>query len=105
MTSTLDVNNATPGTSAVTATLSTPNGVPTVAILHIASPQAGSLYVSELSVSDEIGETCGTGAAGTAVFCQGQVYTDSASSVRFRSTQNAAITIRTHGWIDRRGQQ
>jgi hypothetical protein len=76
-----------------------------VAITVAASPQAGSIYLTSLAETDETGDTCGTGAAGTAVFCQAQVITDTASTIRYRANQNAAVTITTHGYIDRRGAQ
>jgi hypothetical protein len=109
-TTTLDVTTATSGVIAVTATLSTPNGVQTLALLNLASGNTNCLYVSELAATDEtpsftVAPLSQTGCVGGGISGSTQVMTDTASSIRWRSDVNAAVRIVTTGYIDRRGQQ
>jgi hypothetical protein len=99
VTSTLDVNSATPGTSAVVATLSTPNGVSTTAVLSCALANTGQLYVSEMTATDEAPAgplSCAAfgGTAGGYV----EVVTDNAQRIRYRNAANVATQLTTLGW-------
>jgi hypothetical protein len=113
-TTTLDVNTATSGVVAVTATLSTPNGVQTLALVNLLAGSAAATqtcYLSELAATDEaasltaapLGSAGVTGAS--AGLNQAQVMTDTASSIRYRCAANNPIAIVTTGYIHRRGQQ
>jgi hypothetical protein len=110
-TTTLDVNTATSGVVAVTATISTPNGVTTLALINLLCGNTASCYLSELAVTDELPAfgTAPQGSLGTVgggnTVGQVQVMTDTASSIRRRSSQNTDIRINTMGYWDRRGQQ
>ncbi len=111
-TTTLDVNNAAPGTGAITATLSTPNGVVTRALLNVRAGNTAAVYVSQLTASDEapsftvapLSSVTSPGGGGDNVV-QVQVYTNTAQQIRHRSSQNNPIGIVTVGYWDRRGQQ
>lgn len=105
----LDIDNATPGTSAHTATTSTPLGVKTQVIVNgIVDGGANYLYLSSLDVNDEAPSQTASPLAnvGFAADSCGQVIvrTNTSSQIRYRCSANTAIGIATLGWIDRRGR-
>lgn len=105
-TTTLDVNNATPGTGAVTATLSVPNGVVVRALINAGPTTGRRVLVSELTASDEDpantppGASCGNEGGGSTsdTACQVAVLTSTGAAVRYRMTANVAIRLVTIGW-------
>lgn len=104
----LDYDVASPGTSAVTATLSTPLGVVTEAIVNLYSSSAGT-YLSPLSVNDEaVSQTAaplGTSYdTGDNHATQARVLTNTSSQVRARQITNATLRIATLGYVDQRGR-
>lgn len=101
----LDVSNATPGTSAVTAALSTPAGLNVFALLHGTGAATVAAYVSALDNADmapsitvaplfNLGQNTGTSIPGTTQ----RVKTDTSSQIRYRCLSNVAIYITTMGW-------
>lgn len=105
----LDINVASPGTSAQTATLSTPT-IATTAFLNVVSPGASALYLSPLDINDEapstsaapLGVTNVTGSVDAAgpVF----VRTNASSQIRWRVSASGQTSGATLGWIDTRGK-
>jgi hypothetical protein len=109
--SVLDVANATPGTSANTATLKVPTGIVVVALLNLNTANSTRMYVSSLAVNDEAVGTTTTplasiGTASASVMNVGpiQVSTNTSAQIRYRADANALVQIATLGWIDRRGK-
>ena len=105
----LALTDGATGVNAKSATLSTPNGVKTIAHLNINAGNTSILYVSSLAETDEAAGTgtgLGTGsAAGGITQGYGEVMTDTASFIRYRSSANVASSIVTIGYTDRRGQE
>ena len=106
----LDVDNATPGTSAVTGTLSTPLGVKTRALLNIAADGGtNTVYVSSLDVNDEApsytaAPFASMGASTATTVGNVIVRTNVSSQIRYRCSANADVGICALGWYDRRGR-
>jgi hypothetical protein len=102
LTSTLDVNNATPGAgTSVTATLSVPNGVVVKALVQCVAANTSQVYVSELSAADETVTVTGpmNCAAFTANFgVQVDVVTNASQQIRYQNIANVLTTLRTYGW-------
>jgi hypothetical protein len=99
-----DISNATPGINANVATVSTPNGVQTEALLIGVTANTNKVYISETDTNDEAAENLGVSNGGTADGVIG-VMTDTAQQIRYRATVNLSVLINTYGWIDRRGQE
>ena len=106
----LDVSNASPSTTANTATLSTPLGIVTRANLNIYCAAFG-VYVSALTVTDEAASTT---AAPLQTFFDGAnanggtsmaTPTNTSSQVRYRMSTGAQIYISTISWEDTRGRE
>ncbi len=107
-TPTRDVNNATPGTSANTGTLSVPLGITVVAQVNVYKA-AGGVYVSPLVATDAATSTTDTplmsvydSTNNNAGFME--VLTNTSGQMRYRSDTNATVIVVTLGWIDRRGR-
>ncbi|MGI9489043.1 MAG: hypothetical protein ACR2RF_24795 [Geminicoccaceae bacterium] len=118
-----DINASNPGTAAVTATLSTPTDVKTLADLHIsvldtvvtAAGDDYAMFVSDLDMTDTTAFPVGANHAyGIAAVTSGNasatgnvhVWTNTSSQVRYRisrSDGSIAARINTHGWFDPRG--
>jgi hypothetical protein len=118
-----DISANNPGTSAVSATLTTPAGVKNVAIVTAGvvssdvTASAPYLYVSSLDQTDvaasanafvarvtSVDGQAGTDTADTSV-CR--VRTNTGSQVRYRvdaSSASVTVSLVTHGWVDRRGR-
>lgn len=121
VTSVLDVNATSAGASAVTRTMSVPTGIVLEMVMAVAivSGSAGFEYVWVSSLDETDQATSDSGAAfaittgvlvptlgisGTTV---GGIFTNTSAQIRTRQNQGAAdtkLTIRTLGWIDRRGR-
>lgn len=108
-----DISTSSQGTSAVTYTLNTPNGIKTVALLRCYMTHASAGNVALLSSLDESDQAAagsnfnvgGTQAANGLSATSIQVLTNTSSQIRGRA--NAASTTlggSTYGWIDTRGR-
>lgn len=116
----VDVNTTNPGTSAVTATLSVPTGIPVNAITAASYTDNNSnankyLVLSALSEADQaasssnfdvtlIGNISGNATIGSA--SNVETPTNSSGQIRYRvntSSSGNVATIITIGWIDTRG--
>lgn len=114
-----NVNQTNPGTAAVTAQLSTPNGIRTKAIISIrmtgntaAGDNPQGVLITDLQQTNTApSSTVFTtysyvntiGSNGSVV----RVYTNTSSQIRYRvavSTANTVIAITTAGWVDTRGR-
>lgn len=114
----LDVDTTNPGTSAVTATLKTPVGIASIAIVAAASTNAGlsnvTGLITSLSQTDSVPSTSlfnfgtdDTSGSGYHSPSNIHVLTNTSSQIRYRMTSSGASTvirIITQGWIDRRGR-
>ncbi len=115
----LDIDDADPGTSAVTRTLTVPLGVEVIATMNTSlrdtSPTAQStVYLSSLDQNDEVPSIDSgplgqdfkeSGDASTMAFVE--TPTNTSSQIRSRiSTSDAGISLKivTMGWLDRRGR-
>lgn len=105
----LDINRATPGTSANTETLSVPLGIRALATLIISGITNQLIYMSSLDQTDAAPSTtaaplaswwnAGAGGAGPA-----RVRTNASAQVRSRATISAQLYGVTTGWVDIRGK-
>jgi hypothetical protein len=101
-TAAVDVSNATPGAGTTNfATLSTPNGVVTEAVLGCAGADTSQIYVSELNVTNEsvggpINCSAFTGVQGVQV----RVMTDTAQRIRYINAANVATVLRTFAYYE-----
>lgn len=111
----LDINANNPGTSAVSATLSTPAGVQMLALFnvyHNRSADGERLYISSLDTTDTASSTSAAPlstlvAASDSGFGPISIRTSTSSQIRYRvSASSASIDVRiaTLGWIDTRGR-
>ena len=110
----LDISNATPGTSAVTGTLtSAPTGVVLRAILQGTHTVNGQIvYVSALSGADlapsataaPLSSFGGSATAFTDCGIPMEVYTNTSAQIRYRSSTNNQLYILTRGWKHPRGK-
>jgi hypothetical protein len=110
------VSTANPGTSAVTATLHTPLGIVTQAIVFAfitdTTPTVTKyLYLSSLDQTDTVpadnASTVATETTAVSAIGSDLIKTNTSSQIRYRlSTSDADISVKlnTHGWIDTRGQ-
>lgn len=110
------VSTTNPGTSAVTATLHTPLGIVTEAIVvsyitDTTPTVVKYLLLASLNHSDssptETASTMSIDAAQTVVSSNDLVATNTSSQVRYRidvSDADISVKLNTHGWIDTRGQ-
>ncbi len=101
----LDVNNATPGTNAVTAALSTPGGIAVEAIFNVFCGVA--VYVSALCNADmapsiTVAPLATAGQAVDESYGNSHniawVFTDTSSQIRYRIFKDLAFRIATLGW-------
>lgn len=112
-----NVNTANPGTSAVSATLTTPLGVNVVSWLSVylnnQTTNTVSVYLSDLATTDAAPSTALFslyGQAGSAFsYASGEFFirTNTSSQIRYRfsaSGANDSIVISTKGWRDTRGR-
>jgi len=106
----LDVNNATPGTSANTATLTLPVGIVVIARLNVDTANTGAVYWSALDTTDLAASTttaplATAGLANTGdAFSPALVRTNTSAQARYRNLANVVTQAATLGWIDRRGK-
>ena len=105
----LDVDNATPGTTANTGTLTVPLGVRVKARINMNTSSTGQvLYVSDLAVTDVAASQAATplgNIGGTSdVWGNTEVWTNTAKQIRYRSSANTGVRIATLGWRDPRGK-
>lgn len=107
-----DFNNTAPGTAAVTVTLSTPDGIVTIAdIGHELTDTAAVLtLISALTETDtnptvyETNSVSNTASEGNVSL---EVPTNTSSAIRFRSSLGSGLVnnkIHTAGWLDSRGK-
>jgi hypothetical protein len=100
----LDVSNATPGTTAVTATLSTPVGIITKVSMNIKITFTGGtaygVYLSSLNNIDLAGSATVAPLTSIVYNNSGQVtvFTNISSQIRYRAMENAPIYITTLGY-------
>ena len=97
-----DVASATPGTSAVTAALSTPGGVVVKANVNVAVVANVAVYLSSLASADMVPSETVAPLCNSYDRVGGQgfsVYTNTSSQIRHRSDSNVAIYIATLGWV------
>lgn len=110
-----DVSSGTsPGTTAVTRTLSTPRVIcEAILSARLTIGTTGSiLYLSDLSVADNAASTTNytlsaEGVASLAVGSQARIWTNSSAQIRSRvsfSDASVSYLINTLGWVDRRGK-
>jgi hypothetical protein len=93
----LDVSNATSGTDAVTAALSTPAGIITKALVNCNG--ASNLYLSSLNNADGVPSGYDPPLASvTAGASQAFIFTNTASQIRYRHSTNSAVYIATIGY-------
>ena len=106
----LNINNATPGTAANTATLTVPTGVRCLAYMNVSDAAGAVLYLSPTDVTDEAPSQTsaplgvnGNGAGGSN---QGSatVLTNTSAQIRYRASANTAVYGATLGWQDARGR-
>lgn len=96
----LDVSNATPGTNAVTAALSTPGSIITKAFININSVSA-YVYASSLNNADMVASsTLAPGISQGVANTAGPVgvFTNTSSQIRYRCNANDGTYISTLGW-------
>jgi hypothetical protein len=99
----LDINNATPGTSAVTAALSVPNGISVFAILNVWKQTSGIIYLSSLDNTNVAPSISAaplglSWVGGTALTVR--VKTNTSGQIRYRSDTDSPILIALLGWED-----
>lgn len=112
-----DVTASSPGTAAVSYTLSVPTGVNVLArlnVLHTSILAAAYVYLSDLATTDTAaGESTNLGiaacnvAGGDRGASYMEVFTNTASQIRGRFNQsdgNTILRIGTLGWSDTRGR-
>jgi hypothetical protein len=111
----LDIDSATPGTSAVTATLaSVPTGIQVEAHLNVVSVlNSAGLYISSLDATDAAASStvaplatlwAGSWSAGANLGAQVRVLTNTSAQIRYRMTSNQSIKAAILGWRDLRGR-
>lgn len=117
----LDLDTTNPGTSAVTAAVTVPDGVKVIWLGHVqiidATPAAATAALfTSLDQTDAAAAAGGAGQLQIRAFTDAdvatnstslQIPTDTSAQIRYRlSASNADITIRAHteGWIDLRGK-
>lgn len=121
----IDVDAASPGSSAVTRTLTTPLGIVTQAIIAVGAyyiGTRGSAVITPLSATDQapqvpntaavsgftqVAAASDTGTGGWNFSAEVLVATDTSSQVRSRQSSAGGsdrISIVTFGWIDTRGR-
>lgn len=103
----LSVNDATPGTTANTGTLDTPNGIITTAIVNgLIASEDQTVYLSAITSADVAASTTASplGTLGDDAPNPAFVITNTSRQIRYRATTNAAVRIATIGWIDERGR-
>ena len=114
-----DVNASNPGTSAVTAALSVPNGLQVLADISVSYTALDSggpygLILTSLDQTDTAPSTSfgdillGSGSTATKDGVVSRLLrTDTSRQIRYRLASSGAnhhVRILTHGWLDRRGQ-
>lgn len=110
VTPTLDVNNATPGTTTNTGTLTVPTGVSVMARVNISAATAQGIYVSALDQTDSAmsysAAPLGTIGDGSNASASGPlpVRTNTSGQIRYRANANSQLYIVTVGWRDQRGK-
>ena len=109
----LDYNNAAPGTSAITVTLTTPPGVRTESIVNVYGNTGGAvlaILLSSLDVADTAPSQASSPlatlqmGANQANTVQARTWTNTSSSIRARCTSSNQLSIQTVGWVDPRGK-
>jgi len=106
----LDVNDSTPGTAAVSRTLSIPPDLKLEAFVNVATDTgSGNLvYLSSLDVNDEAASLTAAPLAtvlgGADMSVQARVRSNTSKQIRSRSTTDEPIRIATLGWVDVRGR-
>jgi hypothetical protein len=115
-TSVLDVSDITPGTNAVTRTLSVPTGIVVFAEVVLMGPQDNVIhYLSPLDSTDmapsgtnaPLAHNGADASGGTLARAHGpsfHVKTNTTAQIRSRSSANLTIFIATQGWRDHRGR-
>lgn len=105
---TLDINRASPGTSANTETLTVPLGVRVLAFLNVTnSGSVNAIYISSLDTTDLAASFTAAPLASvspTNASAPVQVRTNTSAQIRSRCTANVQIYGATLGWIHQRGK-
>jgi hypothetical protein len=111
------VNDAAPGTSAKTGTLTVPTGITVTSILTVSASETNApggteyILVSSLAMTDSTPSSAihtiamqGNSAADVANSAQALVPTNTSAQIRYRSSGGSALTIYINavGWIDAR---
>ena len=112
----LDISDASPGTSAVTRTMTAPVGIVTTLLMNIGSGAAGTngVYLSALDATDLAPSAtlaplttsqCNiSGGANGTPSSIGIVKTNTSAQIRSRSIANISLLLSTMGWWDSRGR-
>ena len=114
----LDVDTASPGTSAVTVTLSVPTGVVVKASFNSYIEEASetnAVYFSALTLTDSAPSASAAPLAqsGMANFTDGTtgqdfsehaIWTNVSAQIRYRMLVDRQIRLATSGWVDQRGR-
>lgn len=108
----LETVSATPGTSAVTQTLTgVPTGVKCYTILHVSTASGSLAYLSDLSVTDSAPSrtvaplSSHAGEPGVAqIATQVGVFTNTSAQIRTRLSANVQMYLAVVTWIDSRGR-
>lgn len=103
------VSNATPGTSANTATLVVPTGLSLRVMLDVISPAGGIVYFSGLDNTDAAPSASGTpigsiGDGSNTSINQVVVWVNTSAQFRYRSDTNTTLRFTPVEWLDFRGR-
>ena len=118
---TLDINQANPGTNAVSAPLNVPLGVQVMTrcahtSINTAATGGGYYYASDLAITDEVPSATFSQITNEILTASGSIQSmtevldimsNTSSQIRYRlsaSTASVTINIVTQGWTDRRGR-
>lgn len=103
----LDINDATPGTSANTIAISVPLGVPCLAKCNAFHNANSGIYFSSPDVNDEVASrtaaplaTFDTSGTGVETGGQIEIMTDDASTVRYRALADLDVRLSVLGYQD-----
>jgi hypothetical protein len=107
----LEATSATPGTNAVTQTLTrVPTGVSVRAVLNATNAASMFAYISPLTTTDiapsaTVAPLSNAGTSGASTGGnQLMVRTNTSAQIRTRNSANARLFLATIGWYDRRGR-
>ena len=106
----LDINVTSSGTTSVTAAISTPADVNTLAYLNAYTDDA-NVYIRGANADDETPSqtaaplaSVGDSVSASNSTAQVRVWTDTSSQIKYRSTGNKKLRVATLGWRDQLGR-